>query len=221
MRLRSLRPMGVTFAAVAALASTGCASIVGGTSQVVSVETNAAGRSAPGARCALSNPKGEYFVTTPGTVTINRAYDDLIVRCTLAGHDAGSTSVKSTTKAMAFGNLIFGGVVGGAVDIASGAAYEYPVMITVEMQAVAAAPGASASGTAAAAAPAPAPAPAPAIVPVGQPAQSPVPAVAPVAQPVPSPAPAAVPMALPTPVQTIAPAALDASAAPMPQGASR
>lgn len=211
--------MGVTFAAVAALASTGCASIVGGTSQVVSVETNAAGRSAPGARCALSNPKGEYFVTTPGTVTINRAYDDLIVRCTLAGHDPGSTSVKSTTKAMAFGNLIFGGVVGGAVDIASGAAYEYPVMITVEMQAVAAAPGASASGTAAAAAPAPAPAPA--IVPVGQPAQSPVPAVAPVAQPVPSPAPAAVPMALPTPVQTIAPAALDASAAPMPQGASR
>ena len=221
MRLRSLRPMGVTFAAVAALASTGCASIVGGTSQVVSVETNAAGRSAPGARCALSNPKGEYFVTTPGTVTINRAYDDLIVRCTLAGHDPGSTSVKSTTKAMAFGNLIFGGVVGGAVDIASGAAYEYPVMITVEMQAVAAAPGASASGTAAAAAPAPAPAPAPAIVPVGQPAQSPVPAVAPVAQPVPSPAPAAVPMALPTPVQTIAPAALDASAAPMPQGVSR
>lgn len=219
MRLRSLRPMGVTFAAVAALASTGCASIVGGTSQVVSVETNAAGRSAPGARCALSNPKGEYFVTTPGTVTINRAYDDLIVRCTLAGHDPGSTSVKSTTKAMAFGNLIFGGVVGGAVDIASGAAYEYPVMITVEMQAVAAAPGASASGTAAA--PAAAPAPAPAIVPVGQPAQSPVPAVAPVAQPVPSPAPAAVPMALPTPVQTIAPAALDASAAPMPQGASR
>ena len=206
---------------MAALASTGCASIVGGTSQVVSVETNAAGRSAPGARCALSNPKGEYFVTTPGTVTINRAYDDLIVRCTLAGHDPGSTSVKSTTKAMAFGNLIFGGVVGGAVDIASGAAYEYPVMITVEMQAVAAAPGASASGTAAAAAPAPAPAPAPAIVPVGQPAQSPVPAVAPVAQPVPSPAPAAVPMALPTPVQTIAPAALDASAAPMPQGASR
>ena len=221
MRLRSLRPLGVTLAAVAALASTGCASIVGGTSQVVSVETNAAGRSAPGARCALSNPKGEYFVTTPGTVTINRAYDDLIVRCTLAGHDPGSTSVKSTTKAMAFGNLIFGGVVGGAVDIASGAAYEYPVMITVEMQAVAAAPGASASGTAAAAAPAPAPAPAPAIVPVGQPAQSPVPAVAPVAQPVPSPAPAAVPMALPTPVQTIAPAALDASAAPMPQGASR
>ena len=219
MRLRSLRPLGVTFAAVAALASTGCASIVGGTSQVVSVETNAAGRSAPGARCALSNPKGEYFVTTPGTVTINRAYDDLIVRCTLAGHDPGSTSVKSTTKAMAFGNLIFGGVVGGAVDIASGAAYEYPVMITVEMQAVAAAPGASASGTASS--PAAAPAAAPAIVPVGQPAQSPVPAVAPVAQPVPSPAPAAVPMALPTPVQTIAPAALDASAAPMPQGASR
>lgn len=167
MRLRSLRPLGVTFAAVAALASTGCASIVGGTSQVVSVETNAAGRAAPGARCALSNPKGEYFVTTPGTVTINRAYDDLIVRCTLAGHDPGSTSVKSTTKAMAFGNLIFGGVVGGAVDIASGAAYEYPVMITVEMQAVAQPSAASATPAAPAAPSAPS---APAAMPAEPPA---------------------------------------------------
>jgi len=169
------RPVGAAFCALVALASTGCASIVGGTSQVVSVETNAAGRSAPGARCALSNPKGEYFVTTPGTVTINRAYDDLIVRCDLAGVGQGSTSVKSTTKAMAFGNLVFGGVIGAAVDIGSGAAYEYPVMITVEMQAV----GAPAASPAAA--PAAVPVAAPAAVPVAAPAPLPPPHVMPVA----------------------------------------
>jgi len=126
--------------AVIGALSTGCASIVGGTSQVVSVEALDADRKVSGAQCSLKNPKGEYFVTTPGTVTINRAYDDLIVKCEMAGYDAGTTSAKSTTKAMAFGNIIFGGVVGGAVDIASGAAYEYPSMITVRMQALAGAP---------------------------------------------------------------------------------
>ncbi|GAA4408045.1 hypothetical protein [Quisquiliibacterium transsilvanicum] len=124
--------------AVVAALSTGCASIVGGTSQVVSVEALDADRKVSGAQCSLKNPKGEYFVTTPGTVTINRAYDDLLVKCELAGYDAGTTSAKSTTKAMAFGNIIFGGVVGGAVDIASGAAYEYPSMITVKMRSLAA-----------------------------------------------------------------------------------
>lgn len=42
-------------------------------------------------------------------------------------------SVKSSTKAMAFGNIIFGGVIGAGVDVATGAAYDYPTMITVLM----------------------------------------------------------------------------------------
>ena len=154
-------PRACILAAIAVLGS-GCASIVGGTSQVVSVEALDAERKLNGAQCSLKNPKGEYFVTTPGTVTINRAYDDLLVKCELPGYDAGTTSAKSTTKPMAFGNIIFGGVVGGAVDIASGAAYEYPSMITVRMQTLAAAkpadPVAAAAGAAQTAAQATAPA---------------------------------------------------------------
>jgi hypothetical protein len=111
----------------------GCASIVTGSNQVVSVETLSKGEKVSGAQCALQNPKGTFYVTTPGTVTIQRAYDDLNVRCEKKGLEPGVATVKSATKAMAFGNIIFGGVVGAAVDASSGAAYDYPTLITVNM----------------------------------------------------------------------------------------
>ena len=59
---------------VALVGLQGCASIVSGTSQSVSVDT-------PGcaaARCELRNDKGKYFVpSTPGTVTVSRSYNNL------------------------------------------------------------------------------------------------------------------------------------------------
>jgi hypothetical protein len=64
---------------------------------------------------------------------VRRSYDDLIVRCEKETYEPGFVTVKSFTKAMAFGNILFGGIVGGAVDVASGAAYDYPSLITVEM----------------------------------------------------------------------------------------
>ncbi len=112
---------------------TGCASIVNGNNQVVSVETMGREGKVVGATCELKNPKGTFFVTTPGTVTIRRAYDDLNVRCEKTGMEPGLAAVKSATKAMAFGNLVFGGVIGAAVDAGSGAAYDYPTLITVMM----------------------------------------------------------------------------------------
>ncbi|MFD2365340.1 hypothetical protein [Pseudoduganella sp. GCM10020061] len=115
------------------LALTGCASIVNGSNQVVSVETRLNGQPLAGATCQLVNPKGTFFVTTPGTVTIHRAYDDLSVKCEKAGVSTGILAVKSSTKAMAFGNAIFGGVIGAAVDVGTGAAYDYPSLITVNM----------------------------------------------------------------------------------------
>ena len=112
---------------------TGCASIVNGSNQVLSVETASREGKVIGATCELKNPKGTFFVTTPGTVTIHRAYDDLNIRCEKVGHEPGLAAVKSSTKAMAFGNIVFGGVIGAAVDAGSGAAYDYPSLITVMM----------------------------------------------------------------------------------------
>jgi hypothetical protein len=113
---------------------TGCASIVNGNNQVVSVEARHKGQHVFGASCTLVNPKGTFFVTTPGTVTVRRAYDDMNVKCDKDGMGSGIAAVKSSTKPMAFGNIIFGGVVGAAIDVGSGAAYDYPTLISVIME---------------------------------------------------------------------------------------
>ena len=100
----------------------GCASIVSGQDQIVSVSTP----NCPGADCKLVNPAGTYYVTSPGTVSVGREYDDLSVTCKLEGHDPVAISVSSSTKGMAFGNILLGGGIGAGVDMATGAAYDYP-----------------------------------------------------------------------------------------------
>jgi hypothetical protein len=128
MRLHLLALLSV------AAATTGCASIVSGTSQSVSVETrNVDGASVTGANCKLNNNKGTWFVTSPGSTTVNRSFEALEVKCEKQGLEPGIASFKSSTKAMAFGNVLFGGPIGAGVDMASGAAYDYPNLIAVTM----------------------------------------------------------------------------------------
>ena len=81
-------------------------------------------------------------MTTPGSVIVNRSYGDLTVNCTHENQQPGAVVVSSSTKAMAFGNILFGGVVGAAVDVGTGAAYDYPTLISVEFGIVAPTPDA-------------------------------------------------------------------------------
>lgn len=111
----------------------GCASIVSGSNQSLSVETRAEAGSFSGANCRLFNNKGTWFVTSPGSTTVNRSFEDLSVQCEKDGFEPGLLTVKSTTKGMAFGNILFGGIIGAGVDISTGAAYDYPPLITVIM----------------------------------------------------------------------------------------
>jgi membrane-associated protease RseP (regulator of RpoE activity) len=121
---------GGPWVAVAAVALSGCASIVSGQNQVVSVDTPGC----PGARCELVNDKGRFYVaSTPGTVTLTRSYNNLQVTCTRGATTSAPVSVASATKAMAFGNLLVGGIIGAGVDVGTGAAYDYPQMISVPM----------------------------------------------------------------------------------------
>jgi hypothetical protein len=107
----------------------GCASIVSGTNQVVSVETPGC----PASACELTNDKGKWYVNaTPGTTTVNRAYGDLTAFCK-NGEVTATVAFKSTTKGMAFGNILLGGAIGVGVDVASGAAYDYPQTLVVPM----------------------------------------------------------------------------------------
>lgn len=138
----------------------GCASIVNGQNQSISVETRSDAGAVAGAQCKLTNNKGAWFVTTPGSTTVQRSFEDLSVACDKPGIPTGLATVKSSTKAMAFGNIIFGGVIGAGVDVATGAAYDYPPLLTIEMGKTVQLPFGSSSAASAPAAPtAPASAP--------------------------------------------------------------
>jgi hypothetical protein len=109
---------------------TGCASITTGQNQSLTVET-------PGcvaATCKLSNDKGTWYVTsTPGSVTVQRAYGEMTIICEKSEYKSLPAQIASAVKAMAFGNIIFGGLIGAAVDAGTGAAYDYPAAISVNM----------------------------------------------------------------------------------------
>lgn len=111
----------------------GCASIVNGTNQVMSVEARNKGEAVAGASCKLESDKGTFFVTAPGTVTVHRGYHDLAVKCEKDNLPPGLATVKSSTKGMLAGNILFGGIIGVAVDAGTGAAYDYPSLITIMM----------------------------------------------------------------------------------------
>lgn len=131
--------MPFALALAAACVLPGCASIVTGQNQSVTVEAP----DCEGASCKLSNDKGTWIVRAPGSVTVTRAYGDLTVVCTKEGFGASTSTVSSSTKAMAAGNIIFGGVIGAGVDIATGAAYDYPTLITIPLVCKAAAKAAA------------------------------------------------------------------------------
>lgn len=126
-----MKRFAVHLTAIGVLGLSGCASIVDGSHQVVSVITP----DVKGAKCTMINNKGTFYVSdTPGTVTVHRSYDPLHVDCTKDGYQDGILVVESKTKGMAFGNIIAGGVIGAGVDMATGSAYDYPQQIVVPMK---------------------------------------------------------------------------------------
>lgn len=130
----NMKKINLAVLAAVSMLGSGCASIVSGHNQSISVETRSKqGQAITSASCKLSNNKGSWFVTSPGSVTVSRSFENLLINCEKENQEPGLASVKSSTKAMAFGNILFGGLIGAGVDVATGAAYDYPTMITVLM----------------------------------------------------------------------------------------
>lgn len=111
----------------------GCASIVEGSSQTMSVKTISNGNEVTDAFCEMENSKGTYFIKTPGTTKVQKANAPMTIKCKKDGIQPGIAIVESFTNAAAFGNLIFGAFVGTGIDMATGAAYVYPDLVTVLM----------------------------------------------------------------------------------------
>ena len=106
----------------------GCATIVHGTTQTVAINTPGA----PGATCTLTSSSiGTQSVTTPGIVTLAKGSSSVAVRCSKECYNDGSGVLASNVDGIAAGNIVFGGVIGGGVDAATGALNQYAPQVDV------------------------------------------------------------------------------------------
>lgn len=109
---------------------TGCASIIDGSSQEITINTNP-----PGASCSLQRndtPLGTVS-PTPGSILIQKTKYDILIRCNLHGYQEATYFNKSGSASSTFGNIVAGGLIGWGIDSASGAdnKYDSPVNITL------------------------------------------------------------------------------------------
>jgi len=81
----------------------------------------------------LSNSRGVKSVMTPVAVNVQRSAGDLTIEGE-SQEGKGRATLQSSGKWSTAGNLIFGGIVGVGVDMASGASFQYPKEVTLEMQ---------------------------------------------------------------------------------------
>ncbi|MBL8883341.1 MAG: hypothetical protein JNL45_09850 [Hyphomicrobium sp.] len=113
--------LGLPFAVCLVFAG-GCASLTKGTTQLISLDTPGA----PGSSCTLTSEGiGTKTLVTPGTLVLDKSQYNVGVTCKKECYQDGVGVIASSTEAMAAGNLIAGGVVGLAVDAASGAMNKY------------------------------------------------------------------------------------------------
>ena len=119
---------------LAALLSQGCATITSTETQPLSLTTEAAdGAQLEKASCTLRNDKGSWTVQSPGFVPVHRSAEDLLVECRKEGYADGVLRAVSRAAAGMFGNIIFGGVIGAAIDHSKGTGYNYPSRLPVRM----------------------------------------------------------------------------------------
>ena len=104
-----------------ALALTGCATVIAGTSQDIRIVSDP-----PGAECRVTRDEVALaVVTTPATVNVPRSKRDIMASCRKEGLADANEMIPSTIHGGTVGNVIAGGIIGIAVDAASGANNEY------------------------------------------------------------------------------------------------
>lgn len=111
-------------------ALSGCATILSGKSQTVTLNSNP-----PGARCEVTREGRIIGVVenTPGAITIDKTKHNLDIKCSKEGYVDSSEFGKSGTEGSVFGNIILGGGIGWIVDSAAGADNKYPEVVTVNL----------------------------------------------------------------------------------------
>lgn len=122
-------------AATLAMASlSGCATIVTGTSQQISVNTYP-----QGAKCDLW--RHDLVIasidSTPASMTVSRSKYDIKVECSKKGYETAHYTDRSAFETASAGNAFIGGLIGLGIDSATGASNKYNAEVVIPMAPVA------------------------------------------------------------------------------------
>ena len=106
-----------------------CSTIMKGSRQSVNVESTPAGAS------CIMRREGTVLARrkTPFVTNIEKDSDEIITECKKRGYHRGMNSTDSDVSGWVWGNILFGGIIGLAVDAGTGAMYEYPSNIYLNL----------------------------------------------------------------------------------------
>lgn len=115
---------------LAALAFTGCASVVNDSTQPIKIETRtAAGHAVDGAECTFTNDHGSITTKSGDTALVHRSDKDMDITCKHPrNHHAVARAISRANAGLA-GNIVFGGTIGAIIDHNRGTAYTYPTWV--------------------------------------------------------------------------------------------
>ena len=118
-------------AILALLSLPGCATIMHGSTQSLAVITEP-----PGAACKLERDGVMIgsVAPTPGTVRIDKSKNDILVTCNREGFETTAIRHVSEFGGATIANAVVGGLIGVAVDAASGANFPYPTEARLILQ---------------------------------------------------------------------------------------
>lgn len=106
-----------------------CATIIQGEEQTLKVSLSGA----TSANCELTDNRDAKSFTAPGEVVIGRSIDQARIECVTATGERGSIDILSDVSNWGYGGALLGTVIGAGVDTYTGASFEYPEEVTVEI----------------------------------------------------------------------------------------
>jgi hypothetical protein len=111
------------------LALPGCASIVSNNNSGTYIETDP-----EKARCELHGQDFTRVVETPNSVMLPSSAAPVTIACKASGYKNTTAMLDTKLDGWIFGNLLFGGIIGVAVDAARGAGQKFPPRFSLVLE---------------------------------------------------------------------------------------
>lgn len=107
---------------------TGCASVLSDNQQTITVHAVCRSTALP-AVCSAENRRGNWSFMASETVVISTDMTDLQISCKSPYFEETAASVSAVPNMAMLGNVVLGGVIGAAMDVANASGLRYPETI--------------------------------------------------------------------------------------------